>query len=148
MLLTALTDSEFLRHAQAEHEPLIASSLEVELLRRFGDLLDGVEFADDVRAKLDEYGISHDASHLDQFLAPPRDWDGKPINVLTEALDAEEMTHDLLAQALALQNVCLEFDIDTPDALRKALDRDAKVTQILADITQPINTLAEMANAQ
>lgn len=111
MLLTALTDSEFLRHAQAEHEPLIAS-------------------------------------HLDQFLAPPRDWDGKPINVLTEALDAEEMTHDLLAQALALQNVCLEFDIDTPDALRKVLDRDAKVPQILADITQPINTLAEMANAQ
>ena len=148
MLLTSLTDGEFLRHAHAEHEPLIASSLEVELLRRFGDLLDETAFADEIKAKLDEYGVAHDAAHLDQFLAPPREWDNSPISLLVNALDAEEMTHVLLAQALALQNVCLEFDIDTPDALRKVLERDGKVTQILADITQPINTLAEMANTQ
>lgn len=147
MLLTALTDSEFLRHAQAEHEPLIASSLEVELLRRFGGMQDTLESTDGLRSVLDEYGIT-EAAALRDLLDLPGEWDGKPINVLTDALDAEEMTHNLLAQALALQNVCLEFDIGTPDALRKVLDRDDKVTQILADITQPINTLAEMANAQ
>lgn len=128
MLLTALTDEEFLRHAQAEHEPLIASGVEAELLKRFGALLDETAFADEVRAKLDEYGIEHDASHLDQYISVSPEFGARPIGELT----------DLLA----------EFDIDTLDALRKVLDRDAKVTQILADITQPINTLAEMANAQ
>lgn len=147
MLLTALTDSEFLRHAQAEHEPLIASSIEVELLRRFGDTQDTLESTAGLRTVLDEYDIT-EAAALRDLLELPGDWGGKPINVLTDALDAEEMTHGLLAQALALQNVCLEFDIDTPDALRKVLERDGKVTQILADITQPINTLAELANAQ
>lgn len=47
-----------------------------------------------------------------------------------------------------LTDLLAEFDLDTLDALRKVLERDGKVTQILADITQPINTLAELANAQ
>ena len=119
----------------------------MELLRRFGGMQDTLESTDGLRSVLDEYGIT-EAAALRDLLDLPGEWDGKPINVLTDALDAEEMTHNLLAQALALQNVCLEFDIETPDALRKVLERDGKVTQILADITQPINTLAEMANDQ
>lgn len=46
MLLTALTDEEFLRHAQAQHDPLVASAVETELLRRFASLLDKLEIED------------------------------------------------------------------------------------------------------
>lgn len=127
MLLTSLTDGEFLRHAHAEHEPLIASSLEVELLRRFDQLYLEHDEDDALQKVLDEYQIST-PTLLTQWLEQPEEFGGKNIGELT----------DLLA----------EFDIDTLDALRKVLERDGKVTQILADITQPINTLAEMANAQ
>lgn len=127
MLLTSLTDGELLRHAQAEHEPLIASSLEVELLRRFDQLYLEHDEDDALQKVLDEYQIST-PTLLTQWLEQPKEFGGKNIGELT----------DLLA----------EFDLDTLDALRKVLERDGKVTQILADITQPINTLAEMANAQ
>lgn len=127
MLLTALTDAEFLRHVQAEHEPMVAGPFEAELLRRFEPLCDQLEAFDGLRSVLDEHDIS-EASDLRDRLDQPHDFGGKPICELV----------DLLA----------EFDLDTLDALRKVLERDGKVTQILADITQPINTLAEMANAQ
>lgn len=127
MLLTALTDGEFLRHAHAEHEPLIASSLEVELLRRFDKLYLEHDEDDALQTALDEYQITK-PDVLTHWLEQPKEFGAEPISKLT----------DLLA----------EFGIDTLDALRKVLERDGKVTQILADITQPINTLAELANAQ
>lgn len=46
MLLTALTDEEFLRHAQAQHDTLLASAIETELLRRFASLIDRAEAGD------------------------------------------------------------------------------------------------------
>jgi hypothetical protein len=102
MLLTALTDEEFLRHAQAQHDTLVASAIETELLRRFASLID----------------------------------------LLNEL---EIVDHDALRHVDAVFTVAVEHDLDTPEALKKELERIRRFDSLMNDLTQPLKDLAELA---
>lgn len=141
MLLTALTDEEFLRHAQAQHDPLVASAVETELLRRFASLLDRAEVGD---AAID-HGWST-ADELNSVLEQPNQWADKNVGELTDLLaELEIEDHTGLRFVNAIATVALEHDLDTPEALTKELERIRRFDSLMNDLTQPLKTLAELA---
>lgn len=145
MLLSALTDAEFLRHAQAEHDPLIASAMETELLRRFADLLTRTEAEECLLSVLREHEISESAE-LANRLDQPDQWDLKPIATLTEKL-AELGIQNLHALEMAsrLADVAMEHDIGDPQVLQKLLERQRRFEALLCDLTDPVNTITQLA---
>lgn len=145
MLLTALTDEEFLRHAQAEHDPITASLVETELLRRFAPLVDTLEASEALISKLDEYGIT-EAAALGDRLDQPDEWAGKPIGELTDLLgELEIQDHDTLRRVDAVFTAAVADGADTAQALTKTLERARRFESLLSDLTDPLNTLNELA---
>jgi len=141
MLLTALTDEEFLRHAQAQHDDLVASAVETELLRRFGALIDRAE----VGGAAFDHGLTS-ADELNATLEQPSEWAKKPVGELTDLLDELEIDdHDTLRRVDAVFNVAMSHDLDTPEALTKELARIRKFDALMNDLTEPLKTLAELA---
>lgn len=117
MLLTALTDEEFLRHAQAQHDPLLVSAIETELLRRFAGLIDKSADAETAAEVLAEYDV-------DIF---------------------KQGGIEDLRKVFAFQDAALSQDLDTPEALKKELERIRRFDSLMNDLTQPLKTLAELA---
>ena len=60
MQLSALTDTELLRHARAQFDPLTSTEIEAELIKRLEDLLPGVEACSRVLQALDDAGVDVD----------------------------------------------------------------------------------------
>lgn len=150
MLLTALTDEEFLRHAQAQHEPLGASLIEIELLRRFSSLLDRAEVGDNLTDVCHDHGLDASradlAARLEQPGEQPGEWADKKVHVLTDLLDELEIQdHATLRRVDAVFNVAVEHDLDTPEALKTQLERLRRFDAVLADLTAPIQTLTDLA---
>jgi len=146
MLLTALTDEEFLRHAQAQHDPLIASTVETELLRRFASLLDRAELGDDLSDVCGDHGLDASRADLEARLEQPGEWADKKIGELTDLLEELEIAdHDTLRRVNAVFDAAAEHDLDTPEALAKELERIRRFDSLMNDLTQPLKTLAELA---
>lgn len=51
------TDADFLRWAEAEHDALVASTVETELLRRFASLVDRAEVGDELADVCGDHGL-------------------------------------------------------------------------------------------
>lgn len=146
MLLTALTDEEFLRHVQAQHDTLVASAVETELLRRFSGLLDRAEVGDDLTDVCHDHGFDASRADLTARLEQPGEWADKKVGELTNLLDELEIEdHDTLRRVDAIATVALEHDLDTPEALKKELERIRRFDSLMNDLTQPLKTLAELA---
>lgn len=125
MYLPALTDRELVHHADVTFDVLSATDLQVELTKRFTAVLDELDSTEEARALLDEYSVADPAT-------------------LRTALD-KAAALDERAQGIALLDVLREFDIDSPDELKKTLQRDAKVADLINDLAQPLAELAELA---
>lgn len=146
MLLTALTDEEFLRHAQAQHDTLLASAIETELLRRFASLIDRAEVGDELADVCDDHGLDASRADLEARLEQPGEWADKKVGELTDLLDELEIKdHDTLRRVDAVFNVAMEHDLDTPEALTKELERIRRFDSLMNDLTQPLKDLAELA---
>ena len=146
MLLTALTDEEFLRHAQAQHDTLLASTIETELLRRFASLVDRAEVGDELADVCGDHGLDASRADLAARLEQPGEWADKKVGELTNLLDELEIKdHDTLRRVDAVFNVAVEHDLDTPEALTKELERIRRFDSLMNDLTQPLKDLAELA---
>ena len=141
MLLTALTDDEFLRHAQAQHDTLLSSPIETELLRRFEKLVDHGPLVD----VLDEHSLL-DIGDLKSRLDQPCEWANKNVGELTDLLDSKEVADlDSLTAQLDMAEKAFNVDLDTPDALEKALDDLRRINAAFNDLAEPLKTLADLA---
>jgi hypothetical protein len=145
MLLTALTDAEFLRHAQTDHDPITASLTETELLRRFAPLVDKLEASESLLDVLADHDIS-DHEELATRLEQPDVWNLKPIGELTDLLSELDIAdHAYLRLLDAMVTTALEHGIDTAQKLGEVLDRNRRFESLLSDLTDPLNTLNELA---
>lgn len=140
------TDAEFLRRAEAEHDPLTASLVETELLRRFASLLDRAEVGDELADVCGDHGLDASRADLSARLEQPGEWADKKVGELTDLLDELEIEdHDTLRLLDAVFNVAVEHDLDTPEALKKELERIRRFDSLMSDLTQPLKDLAELA---
>src|SRR5574343_81341 len=117
------TDAEFLRWAEAEHDALVASTVETELLRRFASLLDRAEVGDELADVCGDHGLDASRADLSARLEQPGEWADKKVGELTDLL----------------------HDLDTPEALTKKLERIRRFDSLMNDLTQPLKDLAELA---
>jgi hypothetical protein len=132
-----LTDSELARHADLAMDPLTTTDLERELLRRFSEQTDAAaEFAG-VAEVLDDFNIDHDTTAGIESVR----------SALQFQLDHGGLNSDL-TNARALLDVLADFDIDTPEALRKQLDRLSKFDQVMQDLADPITTLQTLVTTE
>lgn len=132
MNLQQLTDSELARHADLATDPLTTTDLERELLRRFEGLVDtGAEYSVLIEL-LDEFNIDHTAT--------------ADIEQIRAALQFQYERD--LSGARALLDTLADFDIDSPEALRKQLDRLSKFDQVMQDLADPITTLQTLVTTE
>ena len=128
-----LTDSELVNHADLAMDPLTTTDLERELLRRF-------------EAKVDtEIGYAGISEVLDEFSVDYTETAG--IEQVREALQFQ-YEHDNLTRVRTLLDTLALFDIDTPEALRKQLDRLSKFDQVMQDLADPITTLQTLVTTE
>lgn len=125
--LARLTDEELLRHAQVDFDPITGTALEAELLRRFEERLDEFERSATLVKLCDNQGID----------------DRDALQVLVDKVAALDERVD----GLALLDVLLDFDIDDPEVLRKALQRDRSLTSALDDLRQPLDALLSLTTS-
>lgn len=121
MYLPALTNRELAHHADVTFDALAATDLQTELAKRFNALLEEAAASADVLHALNDYGI-----------------DG--VAELTSLLDKARAL-DERVNGLALIDVLLEFDIDDPAELKKLLQRDAQLRDVLDSLAQPLADL-------
>jgi hypothetical protein len=128
-----LTDDELARHADLAMDPLTTTDLERELLRRFSEQTDtAAEFAG-LTEMLEDFNIDHTAT--------------ADIEQVRDALQFQTDRDDL-ANTRALLGVLVGFDIDTPEELRKRLDRLSKFDQVMQDLADPITTLQTLVTTE
>lgn len=126
MYLPSLNDRELAHHADVTFDALTATDLQIELTKRFTALLDENEANASLIDVLDDNGI--DAA--DEL---------RKVFDKVDALDEERVN------GLALLDVLLEFDIDDPAVLKKLLQRDAQLTDVLDSLAQPLADLQALA---
>ena len=130
MQLSALTDEELLRHAQVDHDPLVATGLETELLARYAKLVAANESDEEALNALEDIGVDpHSAAQradLEKLLTLRNEFAYWDIRGLLELLS--------------------EHDLDNPDALRQVLVRDEAMRGLLDDLADPIAKLHQLAN--
>lgn len=132
-----LTDSELARHADLAQDPLTTTDLERELLRRFSAQTDAAAELVLITDVLDEFNIDHTAT--------------ADIEQLRDALQFQFDRGDQknsLANVRALLDTLADFDIDSPEALRKQLDRLSKFDQVMQDLADPITTLQTLVTTE
>ena len=130
MQLTSLTNEELLRHAQVDFDPITGSELEAELMRRFAALIDEHKANEAAIAMLDDHGIDPDKT--------------KDIEKLEAALNFA--TEFQIPDVCKLLDALLDHDIDEPEQLRKVLERDAQMQQVLQDLAEPVQKLHQLVN--
>jgi hypothetical protein len=132
-----LTDCELARHADLAMDPLTTTDLERELLRRFSGQTDAAAEWAGIAEVFGDFNIDHTAT--------------ADIEQVRDALQFQTDHGDLnksLANARALLDVLADFDIDTPEALRKQLDRLSKFDQAMQDLADPITTLQSLVTTE
>ena len=132
-----LTDSELARHADLAMDPLTTTDLERELLRRFSERTDAAAEWAGIADVIENFNIDHTTT--------------AGIEQVSDALQFQADHGDLkhsLANARALLDTLTEFDIDTPEALRKQLDRLSKFDQVVQDLADPITTLQTLVTTE
>lgn len=140
------TDAEFLRWAEAEHDPLTASLVETELLRRFASLLDRAEVGDELADVCGDHGLDASRADLAARLEQPGEWADKKVGELTDLLaELEIEDHTGLRFVNEIAKAALAHDLDTPEALTKELERIRRFDALMNDLTQPLKDLAELA---
>lgn len=129
-----LTDSELARHADLAMDPLTTTDLERELLRRFEAQVDmGLQFSG-ITEVTEDFNIDHTTtSGIEQVRAA--------LQFQADFGDENCDPHYDLTHTRALLDTLTEFDIDSPEALRKQLDRLSKFDQVMEDLIEPITTL-------
>lgn len=125
MYLSALTDRELVHHADVTFDALTATDLQIELTKRFTALLDEHEANQEAIELLDENNLTDPGA-------------------LRTAIDKAGAL-DERVNGLALIDVLLEFDIDSPDELKKLLQRDAQLRDVLDSLAQPLADLQALA---
>lgn len=125
MYLPALSDRELAHHADLESDPLTATEMQVELLKRFTAALDVLEGTEAARDLLEEHDIE-DADALRE--------------VIEKAAALDERTN-----GLALLDALREHDIDDPAVLKKLLERDAQLVDVLTTLAEPLASLQALA---
>lgn len=126
-----LTDSELVNHADLAMDPLTTTDLERELLRRFEVK---------VYTEISYAGITE---VLDEFSVDYTETSG--IEQVRDALQFQ-YEHDNLTRVRALLDTLALFD--TPEALRKQLDRLSKFDQVMQDLADPITTLQTLVTTE
>ena len=128
-----LTNAELARHADLAQDPLTTTELEKVLLERFTELV-GIEISyTGITEVLDEFSVD--------FL------ETSGIEQVRDALQFQ-YEHDNLKNVRALLDTLALFDIDTPEALRKQLDRLSKFDQVMQDLADPITTLQTLVTTE
>lgn len=129
-----LTDSELACHADLAMDPLTTTDLERELLRRFEAQVDlGLQFSG-ITEVTEDFNIDHTTT--------------SGIEQVRAALQFQADHDGALDNIRALLNVLVSFDIDTPEALRKQLDRLSKFDQVMQDLADPITTLQTLVTTE
>jgi len=132
-----LTNAELARHADLAQDPLTTTELEQVLLGRFTEMVDTEVTYAAITEVFDEFNVDYTAT--------------KDIEQLRDALqfqlDHGDLKHSL-ANARALLDTLTDFDIDSPEALRKQLDRLSKFDQVMQDLADPITTLQTLVTTE
>ena len=128
--LNTLTNEELLRHAYAQQDALTSTEVEVELLKRFGALIDEHDAGEEQRRWLEkvDFDPSDSTQRADVETAPDL---------------VREFPHWDISGLLGLLS---EYDLDNPGALRQVLERDHAMQSLLDDIADPIARLHSLAN--
>lgn len=128
--LNTLTNEELLRHAYAQQDALTSTEVEVELLKRFGALID-----------------AHDADQEQRQWLEKVDFDPASAQQRAEVEKVLDLTREFEHWDISgLLGLLSEYDLDNPDALRKVLERDHDMQSLLDDIADPIARLHGLAN--
>ena len=125
MQLITLTYDELLRWAHTQLDALTSTELEVELLRRFEEHAALAAEAEPLLALMDEHSLA-DADELRK--------------VIDKAAALDERLN-----GIGLLDVLREFDIDDPKTLKKLLQRDAQLHDVLDSLAQPMADLQALA---
>lgn len=130
--LPRLTADELLRHAYNEHDPLTSTALEAEMLRSLEDLTSAAAENEPLLKMLDDRGLGAPAALEAQ---------------LDKAAAVDERIKGIALLDLLL-DLLLEFDIDDPATLKKALERNVKFESVLNDLAQPLASLQALVTKE
>lgn len=125
MDINALTDRELLQHAWIQRDALTTTALEERLQERFTEVLDESEANAELLHVLNDYAVDTTEN-------------------LTGLLDKARAL-DERVNGIGLLDVLLEFDIDDPATLKKVLQRDAQLRDVLDSLAQPLANLQALA---
>lgn len=128
--LNNLSDEELLRLAHIDLDPLTSSELERELVRRFENLITELAYHEPIREQLDGFDLT-------------KTKDIEACKAVFEFAD-----HYALDQAKPLLDVLTEFDIDDPAILKKALDRNEKIENLMGDLAEPLASLQALITTE
>ena len=141
-LMRSMDDAHLIAAAHAEIDPLTATDLECELLDRLESAIKNADLvevcdsrdidADTLTALLD----AHPATYTQQ-------------TVMLAKLNDENITEPVeLGNALAMLNVLMHEDIDTPERLRAELDRLKTFNNVVADAGDTLSRLAALTTQE
>lgn len=122
MILRTLSDDELLLQHE-NSDPLTRSELQDELAKRFSEAMGFKGVVDE----LEEAGVDTE--------------DLGPVKKALELID-EYSAFDIAK----LLGTLTAFDIDTPEALRQALQKSDDVGAVWDDITEPLERLRQLCN--
>ena len=128
LLLSKLSDRELAHRAWLELDALTSTDLERELLTRFEAQMARDETKAAIDKVLDDFGLDEtktaDLERIERALNFEAEFDPATYRPLL----------DLLA----------EFDIDSPEPLRRILERDTKVSDLVNDLAAPLARLQSL----
>jgi len=125
MYLPSLTDRELVHHADVTFDALTATDVQIELTKRFTAVLDELDSTEEARAMLDEYSVADPAT-------------------LRTALD-KAAALDERVNGIALLDLLREHEIDEPAELKKLLERDTQLSDVLTSLAEPLASLQALA---
>ena len=132
MILSSLTDTELLRHARAQFDPLTSTEIEAELIKRMEDMTLFSETARETLAGLDDIGLdlntTRDLELITRLVNLHNEFENWDIRGLLEALSTQ--------------------GLDNVEALNAVLERDASLQGLLDDLADPIAKLNRLANPE
>lgn len=133
MNLRTLTDAELLRIARAEIDDLTSTPLEIELLRRFDLLVQQARVIQAIDAKGYDTDTTEGLERLEADLAA--------VDLIERDIGFTLSNPKDLERLKGLLDAALDHDLDTADALRAVLSRDAKFRSLMNDLAEPLASL-------
>jgi hypothetical protein len=93
--LSRLTDEELIRHAENERDPLVSSTLEIELCNRLTTLIENPPVPDDLAAVMEEYGF--EIGNVIQLVKVASEFSCEDIKTLREKLARADKFYEIAA---------------------------------------------------